>query len=105
MSQISFAGTDESSWLVITEPGIYRIDVDVPTGLTVSYTIETDRVDGDTPKTAKTPGDIATDWTLDASQDFEVKCPCQLRLNVASRSGNSNPLVMTATQLVAGFSS
>ena len=99
LMQVTSTTTGTTDWLEIIEPGKYRMDIDVPTGLTASLTIETTNDQAGRPKTAKQPTDITTDWTLTASADFLIDGPVNIRLNVASRSGNSNPIKLSATQV------
>jgi hypothetical protein len=97
--QVTKTDTGTSDWIAIIEPGKYRIDLDVPIGLTASVTIETTNDQAGRPNTAKQPTDITTDWELTASADFVIDGPVNVRFNVASRSGNSNPIKLSATQV------
>lgn len=97
--QVTSTTTGASDWLHLATPGKYRIDVDVPAGLTIAYSIQTTNDTGGIAKTAKQPGDITTDWALTASIDFVIDGPCYIRFNVGSRSGNSNPVKLAATQV------
>lgn len=97
--QVTSTTTGNSDWIVIREPGRYRVDFDVPTGLTISATLQSTNDIAGQAKTVKKPGDIDSDWTLTASADFLIDGPVNLRYNVASRSGNSDPVKLAATQV------
>lgn len=102
MDPVSHTTTGTSEWLEIQAIGEFRIDVDVPDGLTTSYTLETTNDQAGQAKTVKQPTDATTDWTLTASEALLLNGPVNIRLNVASRSGNSDPIKLMATQVGMG---
>lgn len=99
MTPVSFAGTGESGVLSLPEMGTYRVDVDVPSGLTIAYNIKTRGKGSSQFKVAKLPNDVTTDWDLTASEAFIIDGPIDVVIDVQSRSGNSNSVVITAVQV------
>jgi hypothetical protein len=99
MTPVTHGTTGVSGWLELPTPGKYRIDVDVPAGVSaISYTMETLGPGATVAKTASKPNDVDANWTVTKSIDVEMCGPARFRVNVASRTGTGD-VVITAAQV------
>lgn len=98
MTPVSHSSTGASGWFNLPNPGKYRVDIDVPAGVTaISYTIETKGPGATIPKIETKPNDPDSDWTLTRSVAVIMDGPGDIRANVASRTGTGN-VVITGAQ-------
>lgn len=102
MASATLTATGTSDWVDCTSQFPHRLDVDVPAGVTVAYTIETthDKTNG-VAKTIKNPNDVTTNWDFDDSTAIEVKGRGYYRMNISSFTGTGE-VVLTAGATRAG---
>lgn len=87
--EATITGTGSSDWIHAAAQARYRIDVDVPAGVSgIAYTIETTHNDSTgLAKTLKQPSDVATDWSFDGSDAINVWGNAFYRINCSSFTG------------------
>ena len=95
MTPVSHGTTGTSEWLNIPKMGRYRIDIDVPSGVTaISYTIQSKGPGATQPKIEKDPSDSSSTWTFtNESTGVIIDGPCDFRINVASRTGTGDVVI------------
>lgn len=102
MTPVSTSATGSSEWLEIKELGKYRIDLDIPSAVSTTVTIQTRTKSATETKKLRSPASPADEWQITESEAFYVEGPCDIR-HTEDRDSGSGDVKLSAQQVRHGI--